>query len=222
MEVIHGGVDVTLFHPAADGDWLRRRLGLAPSQPLILSPRLLRPLYNIDVIVRGFARVRANRPDARLVLLRGRHSHAAYANEILGLIGNLGLTASTAIVDEIPNRDMPGAYTAASVTVSIPSIDGTPMTALESMACGRPVVMGSLQDYDPCLFRPDETVAMTDPRQPDALAAAVLRVLDDAYYRQTLVQNALRIVHQHARDDLQMERLQRLYARLLADGESAP
>ena len=66
VELIRFGVDTRAFSPGVDATW-RARLALE-SGPVLLSIRQCHPLYNIDVIIRAFARIREEIPDARLLV----------------------------------------------------------------------------------------------------------------------------------------------------------
>src|SRR5687768_2534065 len=48
VEVIHGGVDVLRFQPGPKSEQLRQRLNIPAEAKIVLSPRLMRPLYNLD------------------------------------------------------------------------------------------------------------------------------------------------------------------------------
>src|SRR4051794_15727510 len=67
VEVVNWGIDLGAFTPG-DGTGVRVAAGIPLDAPLVLHPRDLKPLYNVPVVLEAFARVRAERPDARLVL----------------------------------------------------------------------------------------------------------------------------------------------------------
>lgn len=68
--------------------------------------------------------------------------------------------------------------------------EGTPLTLFEAMAAGKPVVSTSV---DGCreVIEDGRTGLLVPPRDPAALAAALLRVLDDSELRLRLGENAL-------------------------------
>jgi glycosyltransferase involved in cell wall biosynthesis len=198
--VIPSGVDLSLFRP---GDRCRARaeLGLPPDARVFLF---------VGHFVRGnwakdFATVRAavallggRRPGQRVLLLaRGEDAPP----EQVG----------SAEVRYIPFESDPRAvvpyYQAADLYLHAAHIDTFPNVILEALACGTPVVatgVGGIPEQVRSLTAggPGEgwpghdageaTGALVGPRDPEALAAAVGRLLDDEPLRRRLAANAAR------------------------------
>lgn len=219
-DVVVGGVDLDVFGPGG-APALRESLGLEPDDFVILSPRIFRPLYNIDIVVKAFASVLRRLPRARLLLVK---HHAVlspeYTQQIEGLLDELAVRQSTRLISEIPNAEMPRYYRAADCTVSIPDTDGTPMTVLESMACGTPVIVQDLPEYDPSLFVDEETVLKVPPRDSEALGRAMFRLAFEPAVRDTLRRRGPAVATAHASYHSEMARLERLYRDVLERGRS--
>jgi glycosyltransferase involved in cell wall biosynthesis len=219
--VIVGGIDRTLFRPGSPSSALRERLRITGPSFVVFSPRILWPHYNIETIVQGFALLRRERKDAVLVLVHYlAERFPDYSRKIDALISDLGLSAHVRSVPAIPNQEMPDYFRLASVTVSIPSSDGTPMTAMESLACGTPVVMGDLASYDPLVFGDSNTVPRVNPADPAGLSAVLLGLAADEGLRSRLAQGGLRIVEQHADEERELDRMESCYRSLLERGRS--
>ncbi len=214
--VLVGGVDLDLFRRSSDRNSLRKTLGLEPGDFVILSPRLFWPLQNIDILVRTMPHLLQTLPHARLLLVKyladARPTYERYVEE---LIDELGVRSSIRFVPTIPNTDMPRYYSAADCTVSIPDTDGTPMTLMESAACGTPSVVHDLPDYDPSLFVDRETVMRVPRRNPEHLAEAIAAIATDENLRETLVRRARDLVERHANYEVEMHRLEGLYQGLV-------
>jgi glycosyltransferase involved in cell wall biosynthesis len=220
-EIVVGGVDVDVFCPKPSPSRLRMELGFRPDDFVILSPRLVWPLYNIHVIVRAFTSLRASVPGARLILLcHSAARHEDYLAEIRRLVQSLDLQESVRMVPPVQYQQMPDYFRAADCTVSIPDSDGTPMAVLESLACGTPAVVHDLPEYDPDLFADQVTVLRTPRRDPDALAASLAFLAREGAVRARLAHRGRQLVRERADYRREMERLEALYANLLA-GSSA-
>jgi glycosyltransferase involved in cell wall biosynthesis len=210
-EVIVGGVDRSLFAARSTRLQDRGRFGVAADDVVVLSPRLLWPRSNIDVIVRAIAIVARTLPAIRLLLVRYRADDAPeYATGIERLIADLGLRSHVLFLPAVSNEEMPALLSAADCTVSIPVNDGTPMSVVESIACGTPVVAQDQPSLDPAVFRQNETVLRVPPRDPEAVANAILRVVTDRVLRDRLRENGRRILPSFDYDH-EMQRLERVY-----------
>jgi glycosyltransferase involved in cell wall biosynthesis len=210
--VLVGGIDLQLFRRTADRESFRRALGVGSEEFLIFSPRLFRPLQNIDIIVRAMPRVLRALPNARLLIVKYlAEAYPAYERSVEQLIDALGVRASIRFVPTIANEEMPRYYTAADCTVSIPNTDGTPMTLMESAACETPSIIHDLPDYDPALFVHRETVLRVPLQDPERLADAVVTIATDGELRKKLVQGAHDVAERHANYEEEMLRLETLY-----------
>ena len=215
--VVVGGVDLHVFRRREEARRLRESLGISPDDFVIFSPRMLRPLSNIDVIVDALALVRRDIPKARLLLVMyNASSYADYASLIRHRVEHAGLEQAVHFLESIPNPEMPTHYSAVDCTVSIPSSDGTPMTVMESLACGTPVVVLDLPDYDPSLFVHRRTVLRIEKAQPGPLAEALVALACDRQLAQGMVRQARELVAQRVSYEVEMERIAEDYERLAA------
>jgi glycosyltransferase involved in cell wall biosynthesis len=168
---IQFGVDTARFAPAAANDDLRHRIGLPPGR-VLFSARTLRGFYRHDVVVRALAQL----PEDTVLLLSARHADPATRATVESLVDELGLRSRVRILDDISHDEMADHIRLADVVVTVPETDGTPVTILESLAAGRPVVASDvpsvrewLGDLDPACLVPVGDV--------DATAEAIRRVL---------------------------------------------
>jgi glycosyltransferase involved in cell wall biosynthesis len=210
-EVIVGGVDRVMFAERSTRFQDRARFGVAADDVVVVSPRLLWPRCNIDVIVNAIAIVSRTLPTIRLLLLQYRANDCPdYARSIEHLIAHLGMQQHVLLLPAVSHADMPALLSVADCTVSIPVNDGTPMSVVESIACGTPVIVQDRPDLDPAVFRNNETVLRVPPRDPQAVADAILRIVMDPALRERLRENGRRIP-EILDYDLEMQRLEVMY-----------
>lgn len=212
-ELIRFGVDIRLFSPGADATW-RDRLALADA-PLVVSIRQCRPLYNIDTILRAFAGVRETLPAARLMLkLVSQPADDPYVAQLRALAGELGLEDAVRFVPPMPYAELPDLYRAAAVVVSVPSSDGMPVSVLEAMACGAPVVASDLPALRE-LTAEGADLLLTPVRDAEALRSALLAFLTDPARRQQASERNLATVRRTADFAVEMARMEKLYRSLV-------
>ena len=79
LMVVARGVDATRFSPVHRSEALREQWGVAPDQPVLLSVGRLAREKNLDLLVRCWHAMRAQRPDLKLVVVGDGPSRDALA-----------------------------------------------------------------------------------------------------------------------------------------------
>jgi len=220
VEVIHGGVDLKRFSPGPKPEYLRERWSLPESAKVVLSPRLMRPLYNLDRVAEAANEVCAEDPDAHFIFaFLPEAKDEEYEARVRSVVAAGPAAERTRFIGGIPHDEMADHYRLADVTVSVPSTDGTPMSVLESMACSTPVVVSDIPDYDPHYIEREKTVLAAKTDEPGRLSSALLRLLREPGLAEQLSAEARRRVEETAGYDAQMARMERLYEELLGNDE---
>jgi glycosyltransferase involved in cell wall biosynthesis len=211
IEVIYSGTDTERFDPTrTDGTPVRQALGLAPGTPLVTQIGVREPKGNDDVL-RAFARIRAVRPDARLLLVGARPGRRAPLD---ALIRALGLGAAVTVWGY--RDDIPEILAASDVSVD-GSHEGLGITGAlrESLAMETPVVATAAMG-NPELVEHEAHGLLVPPRDPEALATAVLRLLADPAWARALGRAGRRRVVARFSTRAKVERLEALYGRVAA------
>lgn len=163
---VHFGVDTQRFSPSPAAT------SAAPGPPLVFSPRAIKPIYNHETILAAFAQLG---DDVRMVMT-GRNADAAHLESMTRRMTELGIRERVDIVDDISDDEMLSLYRSARVVVSVPLSDSFPISLLEAMACGTPVVAGDL----PAVRAGLEDVVpewIVPTRNAEAVAAALRRAI---------------------------------------------
>jgi glycosyltransferase involved in cell wall biosynthesis len=151
------------------------------------------PRKNTTMLIRAFATVREQIPDAELWLI------GANPNSIIReSIKNHDVTDAVTYREHVPNEDLPHYYRAADVSVIPSNQEGLAIVGLESMACGTPVVAtkcGGPEQY----VIDDETGYLVSRNDPDELADRIVRILSDQDLRRRLSDDASDLIQQEYR-----------------------
>jgi len=218
IEVVHGGVELERFSPGPRPRYLLERLTLPETARVILSPRLMRPLYNLDQIASAASSVCAAVPDAYFIFaVLPAATDEALAARVRDIFARGSAHDRVRFVGAIPHDEMADFYRLADVTVSIPSSDGTPMSVLESMACKTPVLVSRIPNYDSHYIEEEKTVMMVDPKDPEAIATALIILLQDRSLAQSLASEAERRVRLSGSYESQMAKMNELYMKFTTD-----
>lgn len=206
--ILYWGIDTSVFHPLEATD-PRRRLGLAADDLVLLSPRFLKPLYNVEKIVEALPLIRVGGRTAKLLIL-DYGPDPAYRSALLRRAAELGVRQDVILVPPSPRERMPELYAACDVVISVPTSDGMPMTVLEALACGKPTIVTDLPHYKELLVTGENVLACSATRA--GIAEAVTRIASQPEFAARLAENAVRTIAERA--DLQKD-LARLNDRLV-------
>lgn len=156
-----------------------------PLRPVFLTSRLLEPLYNVPCVLRAFAIIQEQYPEATLTVaadgwLRG---------DLETLARDLKLR-NCEFIGFVPFDEMPALYDSADIYLSATSIDNMPSSLTESMACGLNVVTTDGGGAIPYIMTNEVTGLIVNRDDHEALAAAAIRLLKDNELALRLVRNA--------------------------------
>ena len=133
VHVIPNGVDVDRFKPYRT-ERLRRELGLDDSTPLVGIVAALRPEKNHELFLRAAARVREQIPRARFVVV----GDGPQRGDLERLTADLGLGGNVFYLGT--RVDIPDVLAALDVFVLTSKMEANPVSILEAMASGKPVI----------------------------------------------------------------------------------
>ncbi len=213
IEVVYSGTDTARFDPArVSGADVRRELGLDDRAPLVTQVGVRPPKGNDDLL-RAFAGVHAARPAARLLLVGARPETRA---PLEAMVRASGLADTVAIWGY--RDDVPEILAASDVSVDASHVGlGITGTLRESLAMETPVVATRAMG-NPELVSHEEHGLLVPPRDPEALGAAILRLLADPSWASALGRAGRQRVVRGFSTRAKVERLEALYARLAGRG----
>jgi glycosyltransferase involved in cell wall biosynthesis len=106
--------------------------------PSIVYLGQLHPIKRIDILIRAFAEVRKELPEARLEVIGAPSAHG---EQLKALAGSLGIGDAVGFPGFLPQVEKPRTLAQAHVFALLSASEGLPVTPLEALACGTPVVL---------------------------------------------------------------------------------
>lgn len=192
----------------ATGKDVRAELGIAPDAPVIGAVGILRPQKAFEVLVDAAAKLRPDHPDLQ-VLIAGYGPQQELLDRRIAEHGLEGVVRILGL-----RQDVPDVLRALDVAVLSSDFEGMPMAVLEYMEAGLPTVatnVGGLPD----LIEEGVHGHLVPPRDPDALARALDRVLRDPEKRAAMGRAALQRRADEFGLDTMVRRLEDLYVEVL-------
>ncbi len=136
VQVIPCGIDLKLFKPH-DRQQARTKLGIGYHEPVVLYVGRLDPFKGPDVLLRSAALMRTK---TQIVIVGGKSAFDKDTQLLKELAIQLKISKRVHFIDAQPHYKLPAIYSAADITV-IPSFhESFGLAAVESLACGTPVV----------------------------------------------------------------------------------
>jgi D-inositol-3-phosphate glycosyltransferase len=142
--IIPPGVDLELFRPRGSESRraVRAALGVADGVGIVVLAGRVQPLKGHELAVRAIAELRAAGAPVPLLVVAGEATPGdeGYELELRSLADRLGVGADVRFVGALTRDELAKLFDAASVTL-VPSFSETfGLVALESAACGTPVL----------------------------------------------------------------------------------
>jgi D-inositol-3-phosphate glycosyltransferase len=187
IHVIPCGVDAALFRPM-DRRQAREALSL-DGNPTLLFVGRLDPLKGLDVLLHIIAALEDS--TVRLLVVGGDPATGAEGRRLAALAETLGLAAQVRFEGVVPQENLPLYYNAADALVMPSYYESFGLAALESMACGTPVVaarVGGLAS----LVRDWDTGCLVAGHCPDSFAQRLEVILRHPDLRDSMGQAARR------------------------------
>jgi glycosyltransferase involved in cell wall biosynthesis len=190
-----------------EGPDLRRELGGAPAVGLIGMLGRLEPQKRHDDLIRAVALLKREGVPVRCVIA----GHGPDEDMLRSLIGDLGLGEDVSLLGH--RDDISSVIRALDVAVLSSVFEGSPLAVMEYMACAAPIVATAVGGV-PELIEDGVHGLLVEPRDPEALAGAIRRLLEDRALALRLGQAASERQRAEFDLDVVVRRLEALYLEL--------
>jgi glycosyltransferase involved in cell wall biosynthesis len=172
VAVVSNGVDTNRFAPLPDVPAVRRELGLRETDPVAGIVAALRPEKNHQLFLQMAVRVVAEVRDAKFLIVGDGPCRA----ELQKRTRELQLQQSVQFLGSRP--DVPRLLAAMDVFALTSHIEANPVSILEAMSVGRPVVATDVGSIHEAVSH-GKTGFLVAPGNAEELAARVLSLLND-------------------------------------------
>jgi 1,2-diacylglycerol 3-alpha-glucosyltransferase len=207
--LISNGVDLTRYRPGMLGmEEVEARTAL-PAQPRILFVSRLARDKEIDVLIRAMGQGPATEGVHLLLVGRGDDRPRLEA-----LRQELGLEGHARFLGFVPEEDLPALYQAADLFAIASKCEVQSLPSLQAAATGLPVVAADAVAL-PELVEHGINGYLVPPDDPQAMAAAILRIVRHPDRAARMGQASLDIVQPHT-ESATFDAYENLYRRVLA------
>jgi glycosyltransferase involved in cell wall biosynthesis len=207
ISLIYNGVDLARYDEPEVCCTLQAEYGIPAGAPVVGVVARLEPEKGHPTLLDAWPLVLASVPNAHLLIVGEGSQREALEEQA----ANLASVHFTGRRDDVP------AVTAALDVAVLPSYrEAQGLSILEAMALARPVVASAVGGI-PEMVEDGRTGLLVPPRDPEALAAAITRLLLDHPFADTLGKAGKDLVHERFCVELMVRAVESIYDEAVAD-----
>ena len=154
-------------------------------RPVFMTNRMLEPLYNVECVLRAFAIIQAQYPEASLTI-----AHDGCCRPALEELARELKLRNTYFIGKVSQDKIPDLYDEADIYLMSPNIDNMPGTLLECFASGLPIVATAVGGI-PYIAKDRESALLVPINDHEAMAARAMELLEDPALVERLTQQGL-------------------------------
>ncbi len=181
-------IDLSRFTAGSSED--RRDYG---DSPHIVVTRNLEAIYDNATAIRAFAIAKKSFPNARLTVAGVGPEKSMLEN----LASELGVQDAVQFAGRIDNDAVAALYRSADLMINASLVDNMPISILEALASGIPVVSTDAGGI-PYLVEHGRTALLVPKKDPATMAEAIVQVLNDHTLIKNLKKQGLQLVQKFA------------------------
>lgn len=129
------GVDLQQFSPVD--------IKLEHETFTLLSTRSWEPIYGVDILAQAFAIAAHQNPSLRLVML----GNGSMKDRLVQIFQEADVLEQVSFPGQISQENLPPYYHRADIYICASHSDGTSISLLEALACGKPVIMSDIPGH---------------------------------------------------------------------------
>jgi glycosyltransferase involved in cell wall biosynthesis len=211
LSKVYNGVDTGKFSPQWRSEELRGTLGIA-NTPAIICFRNLRPVYNVQMLIRAIPLVLSQIPGARFII-GGDGEQREYLQD---LARSLGVSQSVTFTGYIPHHELPKYLASSDIYISTSLSDSTSLSLQEAIACELAPVITDLPANREWVTG-GENGFLVPTNNIEMLAERIVYLIKNEEVRKRFGKIGREIIKQRAEHAREMEKMERIYQGLLTD-----
>jgi glycosyltransferase involved in cell wall biosynthesis len=187
IDVIYNAIDPRFGVAPPEEEVVRVRERYQLHDPFVLYAGNIKPHKNLERLIEAFHRLRRGRSGELKLLIIGDEI-SKYAT-LRRAVHRLKLHKHVRFFGFVPDQTLAVLYRLAAVFVFPSLYEGFGLPPLEAMASGTPVVTSNVSSLPEVV---GDAALLIDPYDPDAIADAIRRILDEPRLRADLVARGLK------------------------------
>jgi len=170
-----------------------------PLRPVFFSNRNFEPHYNVACTLRAFSVIQRQMPEAELIVA----GDGPERSMLIRLAADLNLR-NVSFLGQVSPEEMSSIYDRTDVYLNSSEIDNMPLSLIEAMVCGLPVVSTNAGGI-PYIVENGRTGLLVETNNHEALAAAALSLFEDRDMVERIVNSAREDIAKYSWENVRIE-----------------
>jgi glycosyltransferase involved in cell wall biosynthesis len=193
IQVIHNGVDINKFKPAADKRKVKAELGFNPDDLAIVSVGRLYARKGLFTLIESMPAVTKRFPNAKFIISgKGQNDEM---NKLIAHSEKLGVKDNIVFTGYYPDKKLPKLYQAADIFAFSTFYEHHPFAVLEALATGLPVVTTTVGGI-PETIESGKNGFLVEPFNPEQFSNRLLYLLEHPVEAEEMGTKARKTVEQ--------------------------
>lgn len=205
---IYNGVDLRKFRPSRDPAKVKAHFDFSSNTPLIGIIARLNPEKGHNIFLEAAATTLRYYPEARFLVI----GSGPLSSQLQDYARTMGI--DHAVVFTGYRSDIPDILAGLDIVVISSLWECLPNSLLEAMAMGRPVISTNVGGI-PEVIQDGVSGLIVPPRNPEALAQAIVTLLGDSYHRTQMGDRARRTIEENFELQGMIDRLEQQYEKVV-------
>jgi glycosyltransferase involved in cell wall biosynthesis len=205
--VVPYGVDLKRFNPAEKGETFKKRFNYGDAR-IILTVGRLNYQKGFQYLLKAMPIILRHIRDVKLVIVGDGELWSYLRN----LSSSLGLSDNVIFAGSLHQSKIPDAYASADVFVLPSLFESLGISLLEAQAMGKPVVATRVGGAPEALAE-DKSGILVEPKKPNDLAEAIIKLLRDQNLANSMGQYARKFMENNFDLEKSVDRVFELYER---------
>ncbi len=212
IEVLPNAVDLAEFKNLPARGKFREREGIGKDTTVLLYIGRLHWIKGLDILVRAFHKARSSRKDITLVVVGPDDGQRS---KLQALAQRLSLGKSIRFTGALFGERKVEALVDSDIFVLPSRHEAFPNVLLEAYACSKPVIATEVGEV-PSIVVDQKTGLVVPPENSTALSRAILKLVNDNRFAQSLGRSGQALVTRRYAVDAVTDRLERIYESVVA------
>jgi glycosyltransferase involved in cell wall biosynthesis len=208
--IVIGGVNKEKFHHSTRDEALMKKLGIGPNDPVVISTRNLRPVYDVATLIRAVPIILTEFPTTKFIII----GQGKQENRLRKLAARLGILSNVIFIGWIDHDKLPSYLSSSDIYISTSLSDGTSNSLLEAMACKLAPIVSDIPANRQWI-KESENGFLFPIGDHITMAEKVIRLLGNSKARTTFGSRNRRIIELKADPVIEMQKYENIYTQLV-------